>query len=235
MTWWQLCNLINAPHRFFPSPVSSHRHLFTFPNNQSICASGQCDARVSCPRISVMGFIGRLGKTPIRRKQAKEVRQVFKRGVDFTPNRSNILPKKRRKKRPPETKEEVAYWLSKSGARASEKQFFVQPVRPNRPFRTLPPRLVPAGALLYIVPAFLGDRLYSVARIYTIGHCDSFGCFVCRSERLSRSWRWSRLSYRKLGIDRKLFPTGRWDSFSIGINTNFQMSFRMYQEIKEYQ
>ena len=31
MTWWQLCNLINAPHRFFPSPVSSHRHLFTFP------------------------------------------------------------------------------------------------------------------------------------------------------------------------------------------------------------
>ena len=51
MTWWQLCNLINAPHRFFPSPVSSHSHLFTFPNNQSICASGQCDARVSCPRI----------------------------------------------------------------------------------------------------------------------------------------------------------------------------------------
>ena len=166
MTWWQLCNLINAPHRFFPSPVSSHRHLFTFPNNQSICASGQCDARVSCPRISEMGFIGRLGKTPIRPKQAKEVRQVFKRGVDFTSNRSKILPNKRRKKRPPETKEEVAYWLSKSGSTASEKQFLVQPVRPNRPFRTLPPRLVPAGALLYIVPAFLGDRLYFVVHTY---------------------------------------------------------------------
>ena len=99
----------------------------------------------------VMGFIGRLGRQ-VRAKQAKEMKQVFKRALNFSPRHSsNVLPNKR--KRPPETKEELAYWLSKSEDKVSEKQFFV---RPNRPFRTLPPRLVPAGALLYIVPAFLG-------------------------------------------------------------------------------
>ena len=104
----------------------------------------------------VMGFIGRLGKPRVRPKQANELRQLVKRGVDLSSHRSNILPNKRKKKRPRETKEEVAYWLRKSDEKASEKQFLVRPVRPNRPFRTLPPRLVPAGALLYIVPAFLG-------------------------------------------------------------------------------
>ena len=106
---------------------------------------------------TVMGFIGRLGKPRVRPKQANELRQLVKRGVDFSSHRSNILPDKRKKKRPLETKEEVAYWLRKSDEKASEKQFFVRPApRPSRPFRTLPPRLVPAGALLYIVPAFLG-------------------------------------------------------------------------------
>ena len=109
---------------------------------------------------SVMGFIGRLGKPRVRPKQANELRQLVKRGVDFSSHRSNILPDKRRKKRPRETKEEVAYWLRKSDEKASEKQFFVRPVRPSRPFRTLPPRLVPAGALLYIVPAFLGGYIF---------------------------------------------------------------------------
>ena len=147
---------------FSPSPVSYHGATFSlFPTTSPFVS-----ARVTqkAPQESVMGFIGRLGKQPrVRPKQAKELRQVFKRGVDFSPHRSNILPNKRKKKRPPETKEEVAYWLSKSDDKASEKQFFVRPVRPNRPFRTLPPRLVPAGALLYIVPAFLGGfDIYSI-------------------------------------------------------------------------
>ena len=87
---------------------------------------------------------------------------MSKRGVNFSPHSLNVLANKRKKKRSLETKEELAYWLSKSNDKASEKQFVVRPVRPNRPFRTLPPRLVPAGALLYIVPAFLGGYIYSI-------------------------------------------------------------------------
>ena len=124
----------------------------------------------------VMGFIGRLEKHPrVRAKQGKEARKVFKRALDFSSHRSsNVLSKKRR---PPETKEEIEYWLSKSEDKASEKQFFVRPVRPNRPFRTLPPRLVPAGALLYIVPAFLGDDIvfktlsFFILQIACTVHC----------------------------------------------------------------
>ena len=152
MTWWRLCNLINAPHRFFPITRRLLRTTVTFSlfPTTSLFVSARLTHETQKP---VMGFIGRLGKR-VRSKQAKEVRQVFKRALDFSPRRSsNVLPNKRKRKRPPETKEELAYWLSKSEDKVSEKQFFV---RPNRPFRTLPPRLVPAGALLYIVPAFLG-------------------------------------------------------------------------------
>ena len=155
---------------FSPHPSrSDHRHLFTFPNNQSLRV-GQGDARG--PK-SEMGFIGRLGKpSRVRAKQAKEVKQVFKRALDFSPRRSsNVLPNNRKRKRPLETKEELAYWLSKSNDKASEKQFFVRPVRPNRPFRTLPPRLVPAGVLLYIVPAFLGGYNFifmAFVHVYTL-------------------------------------------------------------------
>ena len=152
MTWWQLCNLINAPHRFFPLTRRLLRITVTFSlfPTTSLFVSARVRHETQKP---VMGFIGRLGKR-VGAKQAKEVRQVFKRALDFSPRRSsNVLPNKRKRKRPPETKEELAYWLSKSNEKVSEKQFFV---RPNRPFRTLPPRLVPAGALLYIVPAFLG-------------------------------------------------------------------------------
>ena len=115
---------------------------------------------------SVMDFIGKLEKrAQVRAKQGKEVRKVLKRALDGS---STVL---RRKRRPPGTKEELAYWLSKSDGKASEKQFFV---RPNRPFRTLPPRLVPAGALLYIVPAFLGDYIV-IKLIFFIGPRCTWG------------------------------------------------------------
>ena len=175
MTWWRHCNLINAPHRFFPlltchwkctmvfyqpiMPVPC-RLLFTFPHNQSVLI-GQSDTGVGAQK-SLMGFVGRFGNSRVRPKQVNEARQVFKRDVDFSSHRSNVSQKsKTKKRRPPESKEEVAYWLSKSKDQPSKKQFIVRPVRPNRPFRTIPPRLVPAGALLYIVPAFLGSYLYS--------------------------------------------------------------------------
>ena len=132
---------------FSPHPSRPTATFSLFPTT-SLFVSARVTHETQKP---VMGFIGKLGRR-VRAKQAKEVRQVFKRALDFSPRRSsNVLPNKR--KRPPETKEKLAYWLSKSNDIVSEKQFFV---RPNRPFRTLPPRLVPAGALLYIVPAFLG-------------------------------------------------------------------------------
>ena len=129
-----------------------------------------------------MGFIGRLGKQPrVRANQAKEARRVFKRALHFSPHSSSkVLPNKR--KRPPETKEEVAYWLSKSNDKASEKQFFVRPVRPNRPFRTLPPRLVPAGALLYIVPAFLGG--YNFILLMAFVHTSHISLFPFLTQNL---------------------------------------------------
>ena len=136
------------------------RHLFTFLHNQSVLI-GQSVTGVGAQK-SLMGFVGRFGNSRVRPKQVNEARQVFKRDVDFSSHRSNVSQKsKTKKRRPPESKEEVAYWLSKSKDQPSKKQFIVRPVRPNRPFRTIPPRLVPAGALLYIVPAFLGSYLYS--------------------------------------------------------------------------
>ena len=141
---------------FSPSPVSYHGATFSlFPTTSPFVS-----ARVTHKaQESLMGFIRRLGKSQVLPKPANELRQVFKRGVDFSPHRSKVLLNKRTKKRPQETKEEVAYWLSKPDINASEKQFLVPPARPSRPFRTLPPRLVPAGALLYIVPAFLGGYI----------------------------------------------------------------------------
>ena len=49
---------------------------------------------------------------------------------------------------------------------AFKEAVYRETLRPNRPFRTIPPRLVPAGALLYIVPAFLGNYRVSQKKVY---------------------------------------------------------------------
>ena len=239
MTWWQLCNLINAPHRFFPSPVSSHRHLFTFPNNQSICASGQCeqcgqcDARVSCPRICD-GLYREIGQDANPAKTSKRGEAGVQERSRFHFQSFQYFAK--------QEKEEETSW-NKGGSRLLVEQIRVHGIRkaipcpassskssvPNSPTQTCACR----GSSLHRPCLPWWSALFCSSYLHNRSLCNSFGCFVCRSERLSRSWRWSRLSYRKLGVDRKLFPTGRWDS-SIGININFQMSFRMYKEIKEY-